>query len=236
MKKGNCHLCGEFKDLTFEHIPPKSANNDRPILIQKHEHLFDTNSFVFGKSIRSNQGAGAYCFCKSCNNNTGTWYARDFSTFVNQTTSYFDVYKIIYAYNLIPLNFKPLNILKQILTMFLAIDHSGLLRNDKELVDFILMKENKILSDKYQVYIYNTFSNKKRRHGVQWNNLNGCFCTHSEITFNPFGYFLTIESPPPLEIITNITNFKKFDYNDQKDFILPLILLNTDNMLLGHYE
>src|SRR5690606_24963605 len=88
-KKGNCHLCGEFKELTFEHIPPKSANNDRPILIKKHEHLFDKKSFVYGKSIRSNQGAGAYCFCESCNNNTGTWYGRDFSSFVNHTTSYF---------------------------------------------------------------------------------------------------------------------------------------------------
>jgi hypothetical protein len=43
MKKqiGVCHLCGELKALTFEHIPPKAAYNDKPILIQKYEHLFD---------------------------------------------------------------------------------------------------------------------------------------------------------------------------------------------------
>lgn len=236
IRKGNCHLCGEFKELTFEHIPPKAANNNRPILIQKHEHLFDTNSFVYGKSIRSNQGAGAYCFCESCNNNTGTWYARDFSSFINQTISHFENNKIINDYNLIPIDFKPLNVLKQILTMFLAIDHSSFLKDDKELVDFILKKENIKLSEKYQVYIYNTFSNKKRRYGIQWNNLNGYMCTHSEITFNPFGYFLTVDSPPPIETMTNITDFKKFQFNEQMNFIIPLFYLKTDNMYLGQYE
>ncbi len=238
MKKshlGICHLCNEYKELTFEHIPPKAANNDRPILIQKHEHLFNTKSFVYGKSIRSNQGAGSYCFCKNCNNNTGTWYGRDFGIFVNQTINYFED-TVIYNYNLIPLNCKPLNVLKQILTMFLAIDNSGLLRGDKELVDFILKKENKTISDKYQVYIYNTFSNKKRRYGIQWNNLNGYMCTHSEITFNPFGYLLAIESPPPIETMTNITGFKNFDFNEQKNFVLPLFHLKTDKMFLGEYE
>lgn len=41
MKKGNCHLCDVFKELSFENIPPKAAFNERPILIQKHNHLFD---------------------------------------------------------------------------------------------------------------------------------------------------------------------------------------------------
>ena len=49
MRKGNCHLCGEFKELSFEHIPPKAAFNDRPILIQKNEHFFDKKSYVYGK-------------------------------------------------------------------------------------------------------------------------------------------------------------------------------------------
>jgi len=30
--KGVCCLCGEVKRLTYEHIPPKSAYNDYPVL------------------------------------------------------------------------------------------------------------------------------------------------------------------------------------------------------------
>ena len=235
-KKGHCHLCGKFKDLTFEHIPPKSANNDQPILIKKFEHLFDKKSFVYGKSIRSNKGSGLYCFCKSCNNNTGTWYSRDFSDFVCQANKYFNNAKIVNRVNFIEFNFKPLNVLKQVITMFLAIDHSNFLRNDKELVNFILEKDNNSLPDKYQIYLYNTISKNKRLYGIQWNNLNGVMNTHSEITFNPFGYFLTVDSSPPIKTMTNITEYKKFQFNESNNHIIPLFFLKTDKMHLGQYD
>jgi hypothetical protein len=238
MKKrtGICHLCGEFKELTFEHIPPKAAFNDKPIFIQKHEHLFDQKSYVYGKSIRSNNGAGSHCFCASCNNKTGTWYARDFSNFVIQARDHFAKMDSISRLNLIEFDFNPLNVLKQILTMFIGIDHSKLLMNDQSLTSFILEKENKDLPEKYQIYIYNTISDKKRMYGIQWNNRNGRMNTHSEITFSPFGYFLAIDSSPPISNMTNITNFKKYNFNESKGFIIPLIFLKTDKMFLGEYE
>jgi len=236
MRKGNCHLCGEFKELSFEHIPPKAAFNDRPILIQKHEHLFDKRSYVYGKSIRSNNGSGAYCFCENCNKSTGDWYARDFSEFVAQAYYHFDKAEKISNTNLIEFNFKPLNVLKQILTMFLAIEHMGILKNDKELVNFILDKDNNSLPAKYQIYLYTTISKHKRLYGIQWNTINGRMNTHSEITFNPFGYFLTVNSPPPIDTMTNITDFKKFQFNEQKKYIIPLFYLKTDNMHLGQYD
>lgn len=236
MRKGNCHLCGEYKELSFEHIPPKAAFNDRPILIQKHEHLFDKKSYVYGKSIRSNNGSGAYCFCENCNKSTGGWYARDFSEFVAQAYNHFDKTERISNTNLIEFNFKPLNVLKQILTMFLAIEHTGILKNDKELVNFILEKDNNILPDKYQIYLYNTISKHKRLYGIQWNNFNGRMNTHSEITFNPFGYFLTVNSLPPINTMTNITDFKKFQFNETKKYIIPLFYLKTNSMFLGNYD
>lgn len=238
MKKriGNCNLCGELKELTFEHIPPKAAFNDKPIFIQKHEHLFDKKSYVYGKSIRSNNGAGSYCFCTSCNNNTGSWYARDFSNFVRQASNHFAKVDTITRLNFIEFDFSPLNVLKQILTMFIGIDRSGFLRKDKLLTRFILERDNKELPEKYQIYIYSTISDKKRMYGIQWNSLNGKFNTHSEITFNPFGYFLAVDSAPPIESMTNITNFKKYNFNESKGFIIPLTFLKTEKMFLGHYE
>ena len=234
-RKGICHLCGEFKELTFEHIPPKAAFNDKPILIQKHEHLFDQKSYLYGKSIRSNNGAGSHCFCADCNNKTGTWYARDFSNFVVQARDHFEKTENIFRLNLIDFDFKPLNVLKQILTMFIGIDHSKFLMNDNLLRKFILEKENKDLPDKYQIYIYNTISDKKRMYGIQWNNLNGIMNTHSEITFSPFGYFLAVESAPPISSMTNITDFKNYNFNESKGFVIPLIFLKTNKMFLGQY-
>lgn len=235
-KTGTCHLCGEFKELTFEHIPPKSALNNKPILIKKYEHQYDKNSFVYGKSIRSNNGAGSYCFCKSCNNNTGTWYAKDFSDFVLQAHGHFENTDSINRYNFINFTFKPLNVVKQILTMFLGVDHIGLLRDDKEVVSFLLNKENKILPEKYQIYIYNTISIHKRMYGIQFNNINNNFNTHSEITFYPFGYFLTVDSSPPINKMTNITKFKEFSFNKEENYTIPLIYLKTEEIYLGLYK
>jgi hypothetical protein len=32
MPNGVCHLCGVFGPLTFEHVPPRAAFNDRGVL------------------------------------------------------------------------------------------------------------------------------------------------------------------------------------------------------------
>jgi hypothetical protein len=117
--------------------------------------------------------------------------------------------------------------------MYIGIDHSGFLKKDKVLTQFILEKENKELPEKYQIYIYSTISDKKRMYGIQWNNFNGRVNTYSIITFNPFGYFLAVDSAPPIDSMTNITNFKKYDFNESKGFLIPLIFLKTDKMLLG---
>jgi hypothetical protein len=190
--------------------------------------LFDKKSYVYGKSIKSNNGSGAYYFCENCNRNTGTWYARDFSEFVAQAYDHSDKAEKISNTNPIEFNFKPMNVLKQILTMFLAIEHMGILKNDKELVNFILEKDNNLLPDKYQIYLYNTISKHKRLYG----KMN----THSEISFNPFGYFLTVNSPPPIDTMTNISDFKKFQFNEQKKYRIPLLYLKTNSMFLGHYD
>ena len=30
---GHCHLCGQYGELTFEHIPPRGAYNKHPVLV-----------------------------------------------------------------------------------------------------------------------------------------------------------------------------------------------------------
>ena len=89
MKKkfGKCHLCGKYEELTFEHVPPKSANNkDRAKLLTGKE-IFDTKKLRTGESLRyinQQQGAGNYTLCKECNNNTGDWYAKEYIKFANE--------------------------------------------------------------------------------------------------------------------------------------------------------
>ncbi len=36
---GECSLCGDYGELTFEHVPPKAAFNDRGVLLADLHHL-----------------------------------------------------------------------------------------------------------------------------------------------------------------------------------------------------
>lgn len=38
---GKCHICGSIGPLTFEHIPPESAFNDRTVLIGEFKDIID---------------------------------------------------------------------------------------------------------------------------------------------------------------------------------------------------
>ena len=152
--EGNCALCSEFKKLSFEHVPPQSAFNDKLIFVQTHEHLIPQNSFLYGKKKRSNKGFGGYTLCEACNNNTGEWYARDFAEFAHQGMGIINSldkpkYTIQGIYNI-----KPLNVIKQIMVMFMSADKSGHLKSQKDLVDFLLNKEVVGLPERYGVYLY----------------------------------------------------------------------------------
>ena len=40
---GTCRLCGARGELTFEHVPPKAAFNDRGVLLANLHHLMLDN-------------------------------------------------------------------------------------------------------------------------------------------------------------------------------------------------
>jgi hypothetical protein len=65
---GMCRLCGETRELTDEHIPPKSAFNDRYVVMQS---VADT---PWGLRKRKEFHQGGFkkpVLCAICNNNTG---------------------------------------------------------------------------------------------------------------------------------------------------------------------
>lgn len=230
VKEGNCALCGKFKILSFEHVPPQSAFNNVPVLIQTHEHLVEKTSYLFGKSMKNNKGSGDYTLCIDCNNNTGDWYARDFGDFAHQGMSVIKSRDTIQRTITGQYEIKPLNIIKQILTMFMSIDKTGHLRSQSDLIDFILKKESIGLPSRYKVFLYSTLSIKRRligyciasteEQGIQkW----------SEINFPPFGYFLAEDSFAANKHMLDISTFSTFSYN-QKVLIrmsTPYLIVNS---------
>ncbi|RNI27375.1 hypothetical protein EFA69_14645 [Rufibacter immobilis] len=236
-QEGQCALCGEVRKLSFEHVPPQSAFNDKPILMQSHEHLFDDKSYLYGKKKKSPKGFGGYTLCVQCNNNTGDWYARDFADFAQQGMAIIKSYERLQYTIRGTYHIKPLNVIKQILTMFMSADKGGHLRSQKDLVSFILDRDSKALPERYKVFLYSTLSPIKRmmgysavytpEHGVQkW----------SEINFQPFGYLLAEESAAAHEHMCNISSFGNFAYNEKRTVKITTAFLNVESPWIGDYK
>lgn len=234
--EGNCALCGEFKKLSFEHVPPAAAFNNSPIFIQGHEHLTDETSYFYGKKMKSNKGFGGYTLCESCNNHTGDWYARDFVTFANQgmeiIKNHEPQYNIKGEYKI-----KPLNVIKQILTMFMSADKSGHLRSQKDLVEFLMNKDNMGMPEKFKVYLYSTLSPFKRMigHSIIHDPILG-IQKWSEINFQPFGYLLSEESEAAHEDMCDISIFGTIKYDEELSVEISTAYLKVESPLIGIYS
>lgn len=234
--RGHCALCGELKKLTFEHVPPECAFNAKPIFIQRHEHLTEQQSPLYGKLARSPRGFGKQSLCESCNNITGNWYVKDYCDFAEQGLK--QVEKMETPLLKGEFTIKPLNVLKQILMMFISADTSGALRSKPGLVDYLLNRENTAYPEGISIYLYANRSIKKRLLGYSAvMDIGEEQVKHwSEINFQPFGYFLTYNSPPPNRFMTDITGFKNYSYGQAGKLGIPLVYLSVSSPLIGFYD
>jgi hypothetical protein len=235
-QEGKCALCGNFGKLSFEHVPPRSAFNNKPIFIQNHDNLVNENSYLFGKKMKSNKGLGAYTLCQSCNNLTGDWYARDFVSFAQQGMAIISTMEpqpfIVGQYK-----FKPLNVIKQILTMFMSADKSGYLQSISDLTDFILNKESNLFPNTFKVFLYSNISVQKRMMGysVVYDPVQGVQ-KWSEINFKPFGYLLSENSSSAHEDMLDITPFGQFRYDEEITMKMTTRYLNVTSPFIGVYD
>lgn len=233
--KGICRICGLNKKLTFEHVPPESAFNSAPIFIQKHYHLHDKESYLYGKRHLSNRGAGGYYTCVDCNNNTGSWYGESYKKFV-----YIGVVALrrrVYASKYIEFEYaiQPLNILKQVMAMFMAIDSSKQLLELKGLKEFVLNKNLQEFPIGLRIYIYQTNSISIRNGWSVMRTEKG-YHTVGELTFSPFGFVYTLNSQPIREDYYEITPFKDYKFNQSIQTRLALPFLNPKSYVPRLYS
>lgn len=233
--EGQCLICGQFRKLSFEHVPPKNAFNNRPIFI--HKDFGADNPFTKKKS---NKGFGSDTLCEACNNNTGNWYAKDFGVFAREGMTILKA-----SENTLPIvkgvyNIKPLNVFKQILTMFMSADKSGILRSKEGLVEFILNKSSNDLPKDLNIHLYSNASPVKRMLGycTVADALDPNFGVRrwSEINFQPFGYFLTDNCAPATKSMVNITEWHGLKYDTMYRVEMTTAYLKVSSPMIGTYE
>lgn len=238
---GSCCICGVYGKLSFEHVPPRAAFNHQPILlstfedIQQVEHASGNLDNIRGK--KQQRGMGAHTLCGKCNSDTGAWYGSSYVAWVRQGMELAEYSaqapSLSYTFRI-----HPLNVLKQIICMFMSTNGSQFAQKHPDLVKFVLGKRAQFINPKTRIFAYHSLSPRVRQTGVSvaGDFHGGTFCTMSEFVFAPFGYLMTFDSPPPDSRLTDITGFNQFHIDDWHEINLKLAVLPIYTYLPGDYR
>ena len=237
MPTGICHICGKVKPLSFEHIPPRAAFNNRPVITVPLEQAIRLGPIERPKGRIKQKGIGDYVLCNACNNNTGSWYA---SRFVDWCYRGMEILRLsngnpnlVYIYKIYPLS-----VLKQIVVMFLAINNPGFSKVNPELAAFVQERENTYFPQRYRIYTYYNIIGMHRNIGLsaQVSLSSGKRRMMSEVSFPPFGYLLTLDSDPPDQRLGDISKFANYRYDDLIVIHMKLAVLPTHLIYPGDYR
>ncbi len=224
-KNGRCHICGNVGELSFEHVPPEKAFNNKPI---KMGRIIDIKLKI------QQRGMGAYTLCEPCNNNTGSWYGTEFASFCHKGMSILKRSNgnptLIYLFPLYPLR-----VIKQIITMMFSANSSTFADGHSELVNFVLNKESKGLNSNYRFWIYYFVKGGiPRMFGTSVMGQISSQSIHlfSEITYPPYGYVMTLpnlhgENEPPDKRLIEITDFVNYGYYEFDNLEIKAVPLPT---------
>lgn len=240
-KRGICAICGKETELTFEHIPPKSTFNSRPAKpITSEEFLradqedkvpWDTEGLRY---INLQKGMGGYYLCSDCNNNTGSWYGKDYADFAKSLG-----YKIqtpdvtvgnTYLFEVDGIY--PLRILKQAISMICSINQHRREGNDTriaELAEFVYEKEKTQLdTKKVQVLMYATKSEMIKYNPLSAIIFGDKYAIISEMMAYPLGFTVNFTPDTHLSIGTDITSFSNYGYDEKVKGRMTIPVVETN--------
>jgi hypothetical protein len=236
---GNCHICGLYRKLSFEHVPPRSAFNDHPVFVADINKLIGKwNGEIKNLKGKIDQlGAGDYTLCEKCNSDTGGWYGNAFADWAFQAFRVLNFAKgkpsLYYQFRIFPLR-----VIKQIVCMFFSANGEEFCKAHADLVGFVLNKEKKYIKPEVRIYTYYNLSGISRQSGVAGllNIEKSKYHIFSEIAFFPLGYVMTFESDVPDNRPIDISFFANYSYYDWKEISFQLPVLPVYTYFPGDYR
>lgn len=236
---GPCHLCGTVTALSFEHVPPRRAFNDRPVTSKVAEDVFAAQTLEEmhnARGIKQPRGAGAYTLCEPCNNKTGGWYGRAYVDWAYQALMISENAKVApslhYTFQVFPLR-----VIKQIACMFFSANHPDFQAVHEDTVRFVLNKWAKYLDPKFRIYVYFNRSPMSRQAAVTGQLTFGQGTkVYSEISFPPLGYILSLSGKPPHDGLCDISFFSRYGYNEWTDVSLNVPVLPVASPFPGDFR
>lgn len=230
---GTCRLCLEDGPLTFEHVPPASAFNNRPVYLKRFEDMIQNGQIRDdGRKGKTQQrGSGQYSLCDKCNSRTGAWYGPAYMDWAYQGLRH--CHHSLAAPSLsFNFNIFPLRVIKQVVCMLLSINTPSFMKRNAEIRAFVLDRERRFLPPEIKIYAYHTRSRKIRMTGyaVAADFSSSEFNAYGEIAFYPWGYLFCFDGARKVDRrLVDITSFSRYQYNDWKEltFRAPVLPIST---------
>ena len=244
-KVGNCHICGGYGALSFEHVPPESAFNDRTVVTPDTKWVFelrDLDKLPDLKGKQSQRGQGGYTLCERCNSRTGHWYGSHYAAWVYQGAGYLARSKGAATQLAYPYHLLPLRVIKQIVCMFFSVNGARFREAQPQLERLVLNNESRGLPPHIKIYVGYLHADRSREAGVAASVQlgDGVRATqrrvYSEISFFPFSYILSFDSPAPEHEMLDITFFANYGYNDFATLHLPIPTLSVYTPFPGDFR
>ena len=250
-KIGKCALCGKIEPLTFEHIPPKSAFNIRPVKpIKLHDKIGDSERLpweIKGLQFSNLQkGMGKWSLCKECNSKTGTWYGTEYAEIAHVAYKAIKEYKTFdhpgNNYLLTLTGVHPLRFIKQVFSMFCSVNDPDDGRFD-EIREFVLVRDKYGIDiKKYKLCMYFTDSHFRKACGEMGivrilpdGSTDLVFM--SEIAAAPLGFILYLDPSDSYPYSGfDITNCAAHKYDEMCDLKMPFIMYEVNTVFPEDYR
>jgi hypothetical protein len=203
---GACAICGELGTLTFEHVPPHGAYNDRRVEVLSGTQALGLVPGEVRRGRISQRGVGDYYTCGACNNAAGGRYVPEYRRWVEYgfgvlgqledpalLDSHIDGRIVDVSFTAV----KPLLFLKQVAYMLMCVNGPSLGLRYPELRRFVLSKECTGLPEALHFHLGLIYGPGARMvGGVAVTTTKGEGMTLlSEVAFPPYSCVLRIGDP-----------------------------------------
>ncbi len=213
---GECCICGENKELNFEHIPPKSAFNKLGIKLYDYFEYLSKNNI---KYLNLQKGLGKHTLCYDCNSLTGAWYGTAYAEFAMQGLKYYS--QNISENLVLPYTIYPLRVFKQIISCFASINGSKWCKKNPQIKKFLLNRYEKIFPTDIEIRMYMQTENRSKISGIKSliNIKTGEIFVGSEFAYTPFGFICICDKYNTnfnvLNELYSVTDFLNYNYDDK---------------------
>ena len=188
-----CWLCGSQGPVTSEHIPPRSAFNDRPVVVQRVSPDAIASGYVAWEDAEEQrQGHSLQSLCTKCNHRGGRTFVPSYKDFVHQIATQVSTRVPLKEVRVTSVR-NPQLILRQVLLQFVSTNGASFVKANPWVRQFLLARRASPLPEDVYIYLFATQSRGFRTTGVSGHVLieKGRYRVVSEFTHWPLGTVLS---------------------------------------------